>query len=81
MYILKRSKAGSGFNVLPNNKNFKRLMRNKLSGHGIAEEVLEKVSKTAQKYSPSISEKYSNKSGDSIIRRNPKARKYISLNL
>lgn len=72
MRIIIRGKGNGGFNVISNNNNYKRLMRNKLSGHGEADN---KSIKKGTGHTPE-------KTGEFLIKRtNPKARKYISLNL
>jgi hypothetical protein len=75
MRIIIRGKGSSGFNVVSNNNNYKRLMRNKLQGHGAPD--ITPTKKGCGQTSPSLE-----KPSELIIKRtNPKARKYISLNL
>ena len=73
MLLIKRKNSSGGFNVLGNSKrNYQRLSRGKLSGHGINHELLGSPSKEIKKNISKI--------GESSIK-TPKVRKYISLNL
>jgi len=72
MLLIKRKNATGGFNIVSQNKNYQRLSKGKLSGHGINHEVLGSPSKEVKKNISKI--------GESSIK-TPKVRKYISLNL
>ena len=77
MYVLKRGKYGSGFNIKPNKfGGFQRLTRGKTEGYGIGEEVYDNIDKGNKTPLQHLTQKMTYlkvKSG--------KPRKYISLNL
>lgn len=73
MLVIKRKSAGCGFNIVSNNKNYKRLVRGKLSGHGVNHDILASPSNN-------VMPKATYKTGEGIMK-TPKVRKYISLNL
>jgi hypothetical protein len=72
MLLIKRKNSTGGFNIVSQNKNYHRLSKGKLSGHGINHEVLGSPSKEVKKNISKI--------GESSVK-TPKVRKYISLNL
>jgi hypothetical protein len=77
MYIIARKKAGGGFNIKPNKfGGFQKLMRNKMAGYGIGQEVLDNIDKGKKNAIQNLTQKM-----NYLSVKPSKPRKYISLNL
>jgi hypothetical protein len=77
MYLLKRKMTGGGFNIKPSSHGgYKRLMRNKIEGHGVGVELYNNMDKGKKTPIQHLTQKM-----DNLKVRSSKPRKYISLNL